>query len=826
MSLPGWSRVPGCLLVAMLMACSGEAPGGSPDDASTDAGEVDAGEPDAGAPDAGPPDGGPSEPDAGPPDGGPSEPDAGACHDDDPCTAERWESGQCVYPAAPDGTGCDDREACTAGDRCVSGVCRGEPSSRPAETFGTLWSHGAAPVEQGGPPLKGLAESVSDDRILFGEPLGGTGLSVSLVRVGPQGLERLDQRVLDLYAERFLGSWDWSDRFTTFFVPLGPDRVVVVGTRQRLELLGLEGDRLTSLSRYALHPSSDSIVSGVGRGDRFWTCSGYAVTAWRVGADHALSEESGHSFQLPGGTCRSLALSPDGNLLWAATSLGLVPVEVSSPSGPVIRTSRFTSQAFFHVRARGAFVVAHELLRYGELGRIFVYRAADLTGTGTPSPVETFAPMEGPGLWERPLGFVLLDGELLVEWFRLKGTLRSYTMERHSLTSGGVSPVVGRLLLREGEEVGLHLSPLLLTGAGRHAVPQPWRRVLTLEDSGAMRFQTGLHHGALERVRAAADGTVLAMGPFESHRVDVSNPEQPALTTGGMVLPPETRRLRLAPSASGSGALELVTLPARGSNVHQEDGTAVLSCLRPGAGVLLEPAGQVSLAGGPAALAFAQGQLFQVSPASQGGYRLRRFVPPSTCTGAVLAPASERTFALDGGAGTRTDWAFAVDGERSEVLLGEVRFEDPAKPARLSLRWSSWTGEDAATGVLSGTTDRFTALALARGRALVIENGRQVHLLERQGMRLVTRKHVDLSQLPAPLDVRSILAFDGDVAYLALATSPFGVVALGGDDLAVLARYTTPSAVRSLAFSGEWLVLGMNDALTVATPACGGSQAR
>ncbi|QSQ28628.1 hypothetical protein JY651_38875 [Pyxidicoccus parkwayensis] len=817
MLLPGWSRAPVGLLVAMLMACAGEPPGVSPQDGSSDdAGVVDAGARDAGEPDAGRPDAG--EPDAGPV----GEPDAGVCHDDNPCTAERLdESGQCVYPAAPDGTGCDDGEACTTGDRCMSGACKGEPLTRPAATFGTVWSHGADPAEHGGPPLEGLAESVSDDRILFGEPLGGVGLSVSLVRVGPEGLVRLDQRVLDLYAERFLGTWDWSDRFTTFFVPLGADRVVAVGTRQRVELLGLEGDRLASLSRYTLPPTSDSIVSGAGRGERFWTCAGYVVTAWRVGADASLGQDAAQSFQLPGGTCRSLALSPDGRTLWAATALGLVPVDVSSPTGAVVRPTLFGTQAFFHVQARGDFVVAHELLRYGELGRIFVYRAADLAGTGTPSPVATFAPMEGAGRWERPLGFVLLDGELLIEWFRLVGTLRSYTVERHGLTAGGVSSVMGSILLREGEEVGLHLSPLLLTGAGRHAVLQPWRRVLTLEDGGVMRFKTGVAHGALERVRAAADGTLLAVGPFESHRVDLTNPEQPTLATGGMLLPADTRRLRLAPSVSGQGPLELVTVPVSGSHVHQEDGTAVLSCLRPGAGALLEPAGQVSVAGGPAALMSTNGQLFQMAATSQGAYRLRRFTLPTTCTGAVLAPADEKLLTLDGGSGTRTDWAFAVDGERSEVLLGEVRFGTPGDPSRLSLRWSSWTGGDAATGVLSGTTDQFTALALAKGRALVIENGRQVYLLERQGTQVVTRKHVDLSQLPAPLDVRRILAFDGTVAYLALASSPFGVVALRADDLSVLARYTTPTAVRSLVVSGEWLVFGMNDALTVATPVCG-----
>jgi hypothetical protein len=125
-----------------------------------------------------------------------------------------------------------------------------------------------------------------------------------------------------------------------------------------------------------------------------------------------------------------------------------------------------------------------------------------------------------------------------------------------------------------------------------------------------------------------------------------------------------------------------------------------------------------------------------------------------------------------------------------------------------------------ATGTLSATTDQFTALALAKGRALVIENRRQVYVLKREGGRIVTEAHVDLSQSSSPAEVNRVLSFDGAVAYLALSSLPLGVLALRADDLRVLARYPTPSPVRSLTFAEEWLVLGMNEALTVASPVC------
>ncbi|MGE6761380.1 hypothetical protein ACQKGO_25405 [Corallococcus interemptor] len=800
-----WSTVRGVVLAVLLAACSGD-----PQEERPDAGTVDAGSGDAGLP---------------PPDGGTTPGDAGTCEDDDPCTVEsRDDAGLCVVAKAPDGTACDDGDVCTAQDQCVSGVCGGSPTTSAPQTFGTAWSHGAAPAERSTAPLEGLAEFVSDDRLVFGDRLGGSGLSVSLVRVTEDGLQRVAQAALDIRVDRFFGATDWSDRMLTFFIALGPDRVLVAGSRQRLELLGLEGDRLTSLARLPLHPSSNSILGGTGRGDHFWLCNGSFVTPYRIDPGNVLVADDTNNLQLPG-TCNSLSLSPDGLTLWAGTSRGLVQVDVSRPEAPVVQPTLLPGLSLFQARSDGTYVVAHELLRYGQMGRILVYRQSDLTGTATPTPVKSFLPVEETSRWERPVGFVFLQDSLLVEWVRLTGPMRAYVVERHALNASGVSSVLATLPLRESEEVGLTLSPFQLTGVGRHAVLQPWRRVVSLEGTDALRFRTGVHHGSFERVQAAADGSLLAVGPFGSHRVSVEDPQAPAVLSGGTALPADTQRLRLAPARPGVATRELVTLPALGANVHQEAGKAVLSCLRTGANGLLEPDGQVRIPNGPAVLASAKGQLFQAAPITGGGFTLRRFALDAACTGQELTPASEETVTVDPSSPeTRKGSALAVDGTRSELLLGEMRYVSPEKPARIPLLWRSWSGEGgAATGELSGSTDQFTAMALAGGRALVIENGREVYLLEREGTRINVRAHVNLAERASPVDVSRILAFDGVVAYLAISTVPSGVLALRAEDLSELGRYPTPAPVRSLTFAGPRLVLGMNEALTVAAPVCPGA---
>ncbi|WP_375760968.1 hypothetical protein [Corallococcus exercitus] len=807
MVAPAWSTVRGVFLAVLLSACSGDPPEERPDAGGPDAGLVDAGSGDAGHP---------------PPDGGTSPDDAGTCGDDDPCTVEqRDESGRCVVTPAPEGTACDDGDACTAQDQCVSGVCGGSPTTSAPMTYGTAWSHGASPAERSTAPLEGLAEFVSDDRLLFGDRLGGSGLSVSLVRVTADGLERLDQAALDIRVDRFFGATDWSDRMLTFFVTLGPDRVLVVGSRQRLELLGLEGDRLTSLARLPLHPNSNSILGGAGRGTHFWLCNGSAATPYRIDPGNVLVADDAHNLQLPG-TCNSMSMSPDGNTLWVGTTRGLVPVDVTQPEAPVLKPTLLTGLSFFQARADSTYVVAHELLRYGQMGRILVYRQSDLTSTGTPTPVKSFLPVEETTRWERPVGFVLFQDDLLVEWVRLTGPTRAYVVERHALNASGVSSVVATLPLRQSEEVGLTLSPFQLTGRGRHAVLQPWRRVVGLEGTDALRFRTGVHHGSFERVQAAPDGSLLAVGPFGSHRVSVSDPAAPTVVSGGATLPADTQRLRLAPARPGAATRDLVTLPAAGANVHQEAGTAVLSCLRASADGLLEPEGQVRLAGGPAVLASTKGQLFQAAPIAGGGFTVRRFAMDGACSGQTLAPAFEQTVTVDPASSeTRKGYALAVDGARSELLLGEMHYVSPDKPSRIPLLWRSWSGEgEAATGELSGSTDQFTAMALAGGRGLVIENGREVYLLEREGTRIVTRAHINLAERTGPVDVSRILAFDGAVAYLAISTVPSGVLALRADDLSEVGRYPTPAPVRSLTVTGSRLVLGMNEALMVAAPAC------
>ena len=59
------------------------------------------------------------------------------CDDDDPCTLNVCEQGECQNPQAPDGTPCDDGEFCTHPDLCFQGSCPGGPlENQPLELNG------------------------------------------------------------------------------------------------------------------------------------------------------------------------------------------------------------------------------------------------------------------------------------------------------------------------------------------------------------------------------------------------------------------------------------------------------------------------------------------------------------------------------------------------------------------------------------------------------------------------------------------------------------------------------------------------------------------
>lgn len=793
------------LLVGAIACSSGEQPL-MPQEPEDSGSQQDAGHP----PDAGDPtDGGQ---DAGPP------PDAGACADDDPCTAEFInEQGECMRPPAPDGTVCDDGRACTTRDQCLAGSCRGEStSSLPPAIQSTLWSFGADPIEGGKPPLEGLAEFLSEDRLLFGESLGAAGLSVSLVRAGPDGLQTLDQASLNLRVEHFFGGRNWSDRLLTFFVPLGPNRVVAVGTRQYLELLDTDRDRLTSLSKYTL-PFADDIVAGVGRESRFWVCSGYWIVGYTVSSTNTIAPDPLHQIPLSA-PCHSLSLSENGSLLWVATSKGLVAIDLTPSSGPVARAAILQQQGFFHLQVNNTYGVAQELLNDGELGKVFVYRTQDLETSKAPTPVFTLSPSEGPTVWERPVGTVLYEHGLLVEWFRVSGETRAYQLEYHPMTPSGPGAAVHQRVLREGNEVGLHLSPLILAGRGRRAITQPWRRLVEIGASGELSFSTGTRHGSLERVWKAEDGSFRAAGPFGIHQLTVADPLAPVLTGAGLHLPATTNRLRLAPMRSENSLLELVTLPMGTTpHVHQEAGTAIFSCLRPGPQGFSEQ-GTLRVEGGPAALASAPGKLFQAVSQGAGKYGLKTFSLPDECSGVALPASTARSVQVGPErVEPRAEWTFAVNAEGTEALMSSVRDEGTSQ--KMALAWLGGPGMNTvARGELPQTTGHF--LALAGQRALVVENRTKVYVLRRDGTRIITDAQVDLSQRTSPVQVSHNLHFDGKMIYLGISSPSTGVLVLRASDLSEHARYESPGPVRSVALAGAQLVLGMNNALSVGTSIC------
>jgi hypothetical protein len=682
------------------------------------------------------------------------------------------------------------------------------PPPPPDQVARLVLGFGAEPPEGGRPPMAGVAAFLDDERAVFADQAEGSGLVLSVVDLGGDRARVVDQALLDVAMDRFFGGSDWSDRFLTHVVPLAPDRVAVVGTRQRIELFAV-GDRLTPLARVALDARDDSLLDAVGRGDTLWVCSGRFIRRFKI-ADDAIAELPAAAIGIPAGTCRSLALSPDGGTLWVAGTGGIASYDATTMPATLTR-HLLARQGFVRVVDQGTWLTAQVLLPYGDLGGVQVFRVDDLPTSGDPAPVARFDPISRDDLWARPLGVGLVAGGLAVETLEVTGTTRRYRLDFHPWTAGGPGAPTSTLTLRQSDEVGLHASPLPLVGRGRHLVAQPWRRIVRVSDS--MGFVSGPHHGAFDAVWSTTAGTAVALGPFSLHRARLDD-GAPTLPGGGQDLPASTSRLRLVRRDQG---WQLVAPTLGRPNVLQEPGPARLGCLVP-AGDSLEPAGTVTVpagdAGSSSLLAVAGDRLFQLSRPTASSYRLRRFPLPRRCEGQPLIADVDHPVEIGVAAGTRIGWSLAVAPAGDALLLVETVAAPPPGPISLHLAWLA--GDDLAVvarGKLGATTADPSALAITGvDRALLVENGRLVHQLAVAGG-AVTATTTDVAD--RGLAIASVLAVTGDIAYVGTVSRPLGVLALRLSDLAALGHCATPTPPRSIAFAGPDVVVGMANALGV-----------
>lgn len=660
------------------------------------------------------------------------------------------------------------------------------------------------PREHAG-PLSGLALAVSSDRVLFGDILGARALSVTLTAIEAEALVVRDRRTLDVHTERFLGGADWTDRFTTFFVPLDAQRVVVVASRQRIELLSLEGDTIASRAQLALHPASNSILAGAGRGDRLFTCAGFSLTPYHV-TDDAIVPEPAIGLS---GSCRGLSLSPDGGTLYVATTVGFHAADVRG-AAPVLGDAYMTSKGFYRVEATGRVLVAHTLRNFGELGEIAVYDANDAT-TPSPTPLARFVPDDTPA-FVRPIGFALTNDRLFVEWYRFSSGEHRYDVDVHTIDdTPAVSGLVTRARVRQTAESGAFVSPMTLTAHGDTVVLDPWRHVLVLGGDDRLTRVRGVGEGTLERLWSSP-GATLSVAPLGAHSLALAS--SPPEIAGTTPLGPETDRLRIA--ATQSGESMLVTLPLRGrSNVRTHEPVTRITCLD-AAGGALTSIGTRALDGGPSTLASIPGVLYQMPEAEDGRYVIRRFALDAPCNGTTMTPSGELTIDLGAPATAPSGWALAVDSVTGDVLAADMIYDTSTATTRIRLGWWDARTGRVAAGEVVGTTSQLEALVIHHGRAILLENGRALRRIERDGDVVVPRVHVALDMLTPSAVATRVLAFDGSVVYLSLMGAPYGVLAVRAEDLAVLARYEAPSPIDSVAFFPDAFVMAAANVIRVA----------
>lgn len=529
------------LFVLAACDCSGPRPcepcedGGSPDGAED--GGADAGDPDADD------------------DGGPVLP----CRPR-PCNeVTRDANGTCVHTPADEGLACDDGDACTAGDVCVAGACTGAPRASQATVLGRATSYGAEPTKDW---IDGAAAFLADDRVVFLESTSLTSSALSLVRVSPDGLERLDEVDSAVgFNIRSSAFRFWFTEPTTFLLPTGDAHFVVIGSRPDvnagIERFTAEGDTLRSLGHTRLPTAYDEpeeplwLRGAVARKDAVFVCGDANVSAQQRLRAYTLDEATSTytksaDIVVPTGGCTELALSPDGDTLFVGANGGYRVYDVSDPtvfSVPAEGHVVFLPDLFVEdIRADESYVVARTAKPVGELADVHVFRR-----DGT--PLGPIAPPADATDRAVPFGVAVTSGHAYVHWYEPPAANGRLFVARHALATPALRPRSSRTFL----ETCCVASSVYPTARGDVTVLQPWRRVLVHDGVDGFDVRTGAEHGALRTIlpaRAGAD-EVLAMGPFSYHRVDVRDPAAPIITAGGMSSPLSTTASVIATDGLG-----------------------------------------------------------------------------------------------------------------------------------------------------------------------------------------------------------------------------------------------------------------------------------
>ncbi|HEY5955344.1 MAG TPA: hypothetical protein VIV60_02275, partial [Polyangiaceae bacterium] len=700
-------------------------------------------------------------------------------------------------------------DICTERDGCVLGQCSGQPRTTTPQVLGSLRSFGNATG------LSTAAAFVSEKRALY-----ATGKTLTLVEIVDDTLRVLDRRDTTVAVKSAtVSSMIWVVQPGTFIFPLENELVAVVTSQSGVNLYDIHEGRLTPSGHLDI---SSQIRAAAGGGHRIWTCSGSTEMVDTYSVDTATGAiTQDHHGIAANGRCQGLALSPDGNTLLVSAVQGLDLVDVSATDGTMSNKARGLGGHFiFDARTSADYVVAYELrveknadgsLYAGAgFGDVWVL-AADTLNPITSYPMD----LDGPG--GTPIGFTIAAGGLLLERSTRKG-VRSTVAEFYSLGPSGATLLGKSPILQAYQNINPDggAVPIPIPAWGNYAVIAPTKQMVRVNpETGSLSPLIALEQGSFERVRAAGPNTVEVHSPFSRHLVDISQPEAPIVTAGGIVLPNQAEGLRLEMSKDlrpaflnvDTGLKGLTQVTARPiTSVYWASDSAGFSTL---AGSLANDDEESEwLASGRS--------LYQVAPLDDGGFHLTRFAASAISRDAnqKLVPDLDQVLTATPAISSKPyrTW-YDVDRQTGDLAIVQEDHQNQLNWFTLGV---SGYEPKRAQSLQSGTIAGF---AVAGGLG-VVAYGDCLLVVSRSGD-IVASRAIDTSDVSI---IRYVLAFTGKFIYLGagfLKPAPtVGVLVLHANDLSEAARYPTPEAVRTMTEVGNHLVFGMQSRLAVADPVC------
>jgi hypothetical protein len=774
------------------------------------------------------------------------------CDDPGPCmVAERNADHVCVSRKLDDGTRCEDRDACTAADHCEAGACVGTATQGDARLRGEVTSFGAAPEIDSW--MAGPATFVGPDRLVFLESTTFTQSRLSLVRVD-RTLTRLATAVTQAGYHYNIG---WIYRPTTHVMALTETAFAVIDgagpewPSSGIELFEIVDDALVSRGVTQMPDDSAPAFAVTARKDTLWVCGPRGTIAAPFEIQTYTFDDTAQRLTLAGRAgvrgCNGLAISADGETLFVAGN-GVLAMDVSSnpipghadnvrrpticPPGPSAPSCQlWPGLQINQIEVNQDYLAVTTTDNVGDLGEVRIASARDASTVRVIDPATPYA---------GPLGIALTGHQVFIEWWQWDQTLIWPTLEVavHPLDATTTEPIA-RMPIREACCGRESFTLLSFAARGDLAVLQPWRRVVRFDEQAhQLTPVTGTEHGSLDAIAGAGPGTVSTLGPYASHRVDISDPDHPEIVAGGMTLSAKTADFQLVRDRPG-GRLRLVTSStSMFFPLAQRSARERFSLYDAAPGAEPTSIGSFWIQGEhdqKTLLGAGGGQLFQLRPTGDIDFHLRRF---DTSGGIGLVEqelAPDLDVALAGQPlpqyPIRALESFGVASSGKEIVIIERFYMTGFAQGVTVATWLSIGATEVTTIARAKLADVPAAgqVAIAGDQALVMWfDG--VARLRRNGASIEVEAVRNLqadSQVENPFFTR-ILDFDGKRAVAtthhwtlpAPERSHWLVEVMTATDLSVLASYETSEEVRGLAVAGTELVFGMNSAVRVADPRC------